>query len=254
MDFRWRGGSGNRKYFPAWVSLSIPCFYRKSSNSCSRIPSSRFRSWSLQPFLSTTDSALCTGCPFCEMTFSPSSLHTVMLYWDIFPAHTLRGRYSAIDVRFIGLGLRSQTVTRLLLFGILAWSKTRGARCIRTARVMGCIGGNGKDSRISSLVQPMLEGNWIEENEGNSGTSRVTSTPPSHPLSTLGSQRDALPAPSLSGQRLYTSRCPFKTRVFRDSNGFFFSSAHQLQNRQILHERSRRTWNEVLCLVGTIRP
>ncbi|KAI5984945.1 hypothetical protein EDD15DRAFT_1686275 [Pisolithus albus] len=40
----------------------------------------------------------------------------------------------------------------LFLFGILAWSKTRGARCIRTAWVMGCIGGNGKDSRISSLV------------------------------------------------------------------------------------------------------
>ncbi|KAI5993510.1 hypothetical protein EDD15DRAFT_2265676, partial [Pisolithus albus] len=46
----------------------------------------------------------------------------------------------------------AQSVTRLLLFGILAWSKTRCSRCIRTARVMGCIGGNRKDSRISSLV------------------------------------------------------------------------------------------------------
>ncbi|KAI5993477.1 hypothetical protein EDD15DRAFT_895301 [Pisolithus albus] len=51
-----------------------------------------------------------------------------------------------------GVRLRHQTVTRLLLFGILAWSKTRCSRCIRTARVMGCIGGNRKDSRISSLV------------------------------------------------------------------------------------------------------
>ncbi|KAI6016899.1 hypothetical protein BKA83DRAFT_1977295 [Pisolithus microcarpus] len=105
--------------------------------------------------------------------FSPPSLHRVMLYRDISPVHTLGGRYSTIDVRF-GLGygefelfvrtsntqpmvhpqhgrravaqatltvtdgrLRRQTVTRLLLFGILAWSKTRCSRCIRTARVMG---------------------------------------------------------------------------------------------------------------------
>ncbi|KIK22814.1 hypothetical protein PISMIDRAFT_679807 [Pisolithus microcarpus 441] len=32
--------------------------------------------------------------------FSPSSLHRVMLYWDLSPAHTLRGRYSSIDVCF----------------------------------------------------------------------------------------------------------------------------------------------------------
>ncbi|KAI5993505.1 hypothetical protein EDD15DRAFT_899355 [Pisolithus albus] len=83
---------------------------------------------------------------------SPFSLHTVMLYWDLSPAHTLRGRYSSNDVCF-GLAIDDAAcLGPLLLFGMLAWSKTRGARCIRTAWVMGCIGGNGKDSRISSLV------------------------------------------------------------------------------------------------------
>ncbi|KAI6032184.1 hypothetical protein BKA83DRAFT_491340 [Pisolithus microcarpus] len=84
----------------------------------------------------------------------------------------------------------------------------------RADGLSGCIGGNRKDSRISTLVPRLraclareTNAKWKPMQEGDRRERRQLGHITSHPLSTLASQRDALPAPSLSGPTaLYLKR------------------------------------------------